>query len=75
MKYVLTTIKKVSSGSLINLPIDMYLDEPLEIMKHNSVVNHEEINVVYTEMLENKLKTCRGNVIFGIFATFRLILY
>lgn len=57
MKYVLTTIKKVSSGSLINLPIDMYLDEPLEIMKHNSVVNHDEINVVYKELLENKLKT------------------
>ena len=57
MKYKLTYIKKLSSDTLINLPIDMYIDNPLEIIKNNSVANHKEINVVYTEMLENKLKT------------------
>ena len=57
MKYKLTYIKKLSSDTLINLPIDMYIDNPLEIIKNNSVANHNEINVVYTEMLENKLKT------------------
>ena len=29
----------------------------LEIIKNNSVANHDEINVVYTESLKNKLKT------------------
>jgi P4 family phage/plasmid primase-like protien len=57
MKYKLTSIKKVSSDILINLPIEMYLDDPLEIMKNNSVTNHTDINVVYTEELSNKLKT------------------
>lgn len=57
MKYKLTGIKKVSADSLINLPIDMYLEEPLEIMKNNSVINHDEINVQYTEFLNNRLKT------------------
>ena len=56
MKYKLTSIKKVSADSLINLPIDMYLEEPLEIMKNNSVINHDEINVEYTEYLNNRLK-------------------
>ena len=57
MKYKLTGIKKVSSDTLINLPIDIYLEEPLEIMKNNSVMNHDEINVEYTEYLNNRLKT------------------
>ena len=57
MKYKLTSIKKVSSDTLINLPIDMYLDDPLEIIKNNSVINHDDINVVYREELLNKLKT------------------
>ena len=57
MKYKLTSIKKVSADTLINLPIDMYLEEPLEIMKNNSVINHDEINVEYTEYLNNRLKT------------------
>ena len=56
MKYKLTGIKKVSADSLINLPIDMYLEEPLEIMKNNSVINHDEINVEYKEYLNNRLK-------------------
>ena len=56
MKYKLTCIKKVSADSLINLPIDMYLEEPLEIMKNNSVINHDEINVEYKEFLNNRLK-------------------
>jgi P4 family phage/plasmid primase-like protien len=57
MRYQLTGIKKSSNGSLIDLPIDMYLEDPLEIIKNNSVVNHADINVVYTEELSNKLKT------------------
>ena len=57
LKYKLTYIKKMSSDTLINLPIDMYIEEPLEIIKSNSVANHDEINVVYTETLQNKLKT------------------
>ena len=57
MKYKLTGIKKLSSDRLINLPIDLYLDEPLEIIKNNSVVNHESMNVQYTEYLHNRLKT------------------
>ena len=57
MKYKLTGIKKVSADTLINLPIDMYLEEPLEIMKNNSVINHDEMNVQYTEYLNNRLKT------------------
>ena len=57
MKYKLTSIKKVSSDTLINLPIDMYLDDPLEIIKNNSVTNHDDINVVYKDELSNKLKT------------------
>ena len=56
MKYKLTGIKKVSADSLINLPIDMYLEEPLEIMKNNSVINHDDINVEYKEYLNNRLK-------------------
>jgi P4 family phage/plasmid primase-like protien len=57
MKYKLTSIKKVSSDTLINLPIDMYLDDPLEITRNNSVANHDTINVVYKEELLNQLKT------------------
>jgi len=57
MRYKLTFIKKQSSDTLINLPIDMYIDNPLEIIKNNSVTNHTDINVVYTEMLQKKLKT------------------
>ena len=57
MKYKLTYIKKLSGDTLINLPIDMYIENPLEIIKNNSVTNHENINVVYTETLQNKLKT------------------
>ena len=49
MKYKLTYIKKVSSDTLINHAIDMYIDNPLEIIKNNSVANHKEINVVYTK--------------------------
>ena len=57
MRYKLTFIKKQSSDTLINLPIDMYIDNPLEIIKNNSVTNHTDINVVYTERLQKKLKT------------------
>ena len=35
----------------------MYIENPLEIIKNNSVINHKDINVVYTENLKNKLKT------------------
>ncbi|MBD23925.1 MAG: hypothetical protein CMG46_02825 [Candidatus Marinimicrobia bacterium] len=55
MKYKLTGIKKLMNGTLSNLPIDMY--SPLDIMKMNSVQNHDEINVEYTEELYNRLKT------------------
>jgi P4 family phage/plasmid primase-like protien len=57
MRYSLTSIKKLSGDTLINLPIDMYIDNPLEIIKNNSVTNHSDINVVYTDILKNKLKT------------------
>ena len=56
MRYKLTGIKKLSNDSLIDLPIEMYLEDPLEIIKNNSVVNHADINVVYKDELKNQLK-------------------
>ena len=56
LRYKLTRIKKLSNNSLIDLPIDMYLEDPIEIIRNNSVVNHGQINVNYKEYLENQLK-------------------
>ena len=53
--YRLTSIYKDNGGSLLNLPTDLYLDNPLEIMKLNSV-SLQESNVSYTEVLSNGVK-------------------
>ena len=56
IKYKLTTILKFSNQSLHELPIDLYLKNPVEIVKMNSVSKHTEVTVGYNECLENKLK-------------------
>ena len=55
-KYELTQILKLNNGTLVNIPIDIYKDEPLEIIKLNSVCYNDTINVKYTEQLNSKLK-------------------
>ena len=57
MKYELTTILKSSKDNLIELSTEIYLENPLEIIKKNSVSNRDEINVEYKEYLINGLKT------------------
>ena len=47
LRYGLTKIYKLSDNNLINIPTDMYLDNPLEIIKMNSVSQQEDINVTY----------------------------
>ena len=51
LRYELTKICKLSNDKLINIPTDMYLDNPLEIIKMNSVSQQEDINVEYGETL------------------------
>ena len=55
IRYSLTKIFKMSSDdNLINLPTDLYIDNPSEIVKLNSVF-HGEINVDYTDHLSSKM--------------------
>ena len=54
--YKLTKIYKLTSSGLLNLPIDTYEDDPLEIINCNSVAKHKNINVEYTEDVDNRLK-------------------
>jgi P4 family phage/plasmid primase-like protien len=54
--YKLTTIYKLSSSGLLNLPIDGYIEEPLEIINFNSVSKHTQITVEYTEEINDRLK-------------------
>ena len=57
MRYELTTILKLSNHHLINISTELYLENPLEIIKMNSVSNRENINVEYTDVLNKRLKT------------------
>lgn len=61
IRYELTEILKYHNSSMINLPVDIYKNEPLEIIKLNSVGRHTKINVEYTENLQNKLKNKPNN--------------
>ena len=56
MIYKLTKIYRKNGMDLSNIPIDPYVDDPLEIIKLNSVSKHTEPNVKYTEETENRLK-------------------
>jgi len=55
-KYKLTRIYKETNSGLMPLPIKLWIDNPLEIMKLNSVSNHSELSVDYTDKLQNGLK-------------------
>ena len=57
MRYELTNILKLSKNDLINLSTKIYIDNPLEIIKQNSVSNRSEISVEYTSELNKRLKT------------------
>jgi P4 family phage/plasmid primase-like protien len=56
ISYQLSSIFKQSNGNIVSVPIDLYKDTPLELIKLNSVCNQKTISVQYTEELENKLK-------------------
>ena len=58
--YELTKIYKLSNDTLINLPTDLYHENPEEIIKLNSVTHQEEITVGYTEYLTSKMSN--GNL-------------
>ena len=47
VRYELTEILKFKNSSLINLPIDIYKNNPLEIIKLNSVARNTEKNLKY----------------------------
>ena len=58
--YVLKRIFKKSSNNLVRVPIDLYIDNKIELVKLNSVKLQEEINVEYTENLKSKMSS--GNL-------------
>ena len=60
IRYELTKIYKLSNDTLINLPIELYIDNPEEIIKLNSVRQQNEINVEYKSYLTDKMST--GNL-------------
>jgi len=55
--YKLTTIYKINGDNISKLPIDMFTQNPREIMNKNSVQMNNEINVEYIgpEILKKKL--------------------
>tara|TARA_B100000214_G_scaffold375465_1_gene361949 strand:+ start:5975 stop:8710 length:2736 start_codon:yes stop_codon:yes gene_type:complete len=55
--YKLTKILKLSDDNLINMPLDLYLDNPCEIIELNSVRMQDEINVGYKECLKKSPST------------------
>ena len=57
MRYKLTHIYKDTNDTLTSVPHEMYLDNPLEIIKLNSVSNKQTINVDYTDSLKSSLKS------------------
>ena len=61
IRYELTEILKFNNSSLINLPPDIYKNDPLEIIKLNSVGRHTQKNVEYSENLKNRLKNKSNN--------------
>ena len=56
LTYKLTSIYKINENSSAMLPIELYLENPREIMNKNSVQLHNNINVTYKgpEILKNK---------------------
>ncbi len=58
--YQLTKIYKLSNDTLINLPQDLYHENPEEIIRLNSVTQQEEITVGYTEYLTSRMSS--GNL-------------
>ena len=58
--YGLTRIYKKSSDTLSRIPLDLYIDDKIELVKMNSVKMQDDINVVYTENL--KAKMSEGNL-------------
>ena len=53
--YVLKRIYKKSSDNLTRIPIDLYIDDKIELVKMNSVKLQNEITVEYTENLKSKM--------------------
>jgi len=58
--YGLTRIYKKSSDTLISIPLDLYIDDKIELVKMNSVKMQDDINVVYTGNLKEKMS--EGNL-------------
>jgi len=58
--YVLKRIYKKSSDNLTRIPIDLYIDDKIELVKMNSVKLQNEITVEYTENLKSKMSS--GNL-------------
>ena len=62
IRYKLSKIYKMSNDTLINLQdsMDLFLDNPEEIVLLNSVRNHDDISVEYTDYLKSKMSG--GNI-------------
>ena len=58
--YGLTRIYKKSADTLSRIPLDLYIDDKTELVKMNSVKMQDDINVVYTENLKEKMS--EGNL-------------
>jgi len=58
--YKLKKIYKLSNDKLINLPMELYIDNPEEIIKLNSVSQQDDINVSYKEYLKSMMSS--GNL-------------
>uniref|UniRef100_A0A6C0L1X1 SF3 helicase domain-containing protein n=1 Tax=viral metagenome TaxID=1070528 RepID=A0A6C0L1X1_9ZZZZ len=56
IRYQLTKIFKLSDDNLLNLPTDVYVSNPSEIVKMNSVT-HNEISVGYKDHLKSKMSS------------------
>ena len=58
--YSLTRIYKKSSDTLSRIPLDLYIDDKEALVRMNSVKMQDDINVVYTENLKEKMS--EGNL-------------
>jgi P4 family phage/plasmid primase-like protien len=58
--YKLTRIYKKSSDTLSRIPLDLYIDDKEALVKMNSVKMQDDINVVYTGNLKEKMS--EGNL-------------
>ncbi len=56
ISYKLSSIYKQLNGNIVSLSTELYLENPLELIKLNSVCNQDTITVDYQEELHNRLK-------------------